>query len=187
MRVAGFCGLGVRHNIEVEDQVTAYFEYANGATGVFVTSTCEAPGTNRLEIAGQRGKLVLDDGKLCFTRNEITSGEFIRTSPLGFAKPDVRIIDIPVCSGGSHAEVMQNFVDAILDGVPLIAPAEEGINSVELANSMLYSSIEGRPIDLPLNGVVYEKMLKRLIEQSTCNKTVAQPLYEDISGSFQKA
>lgn len=78
---------GWSHDIEVEDQVSAYMEYPNGATGVFITSTGEAPGTNRLEIAGDRGKLIYENGKISFTRNEVLASEFLRTSPLSFAKP----------------------------------------------------------------------------------------------------
>ena len=75
-RVRAFAGLGKHHDIEAEDDVTAYFEYANGATGVFITSTGEAPGTNRLEIAGDRGKVVAEDGKVTFIRNEIPASEY---------------------------------------------------------------------------------------------------------------
>ena len=71
-RVRGFCQLGRYHNIEVEDNVTAYLEYSNGAAGVFITSTGEAPGTNRFEIAGTRGRVVLEKDKLSFIRNEVS-------------------------------------------------------------------------------------------------------------------
>ncbi|MBU6401730.1 MAG: Gfo/Idh/MocA family oxidoreductase, partial [Verrucomicrobia bacterium] len=152
VRVRGFCQLGRYHNVEVEDNVTAYFEYPNGATGVFVTSTGEAPGTNRFEIAGDRGRLVFEDGKLAFTRNEVPMLEFSRAAKTGFARPDVWNVEVPFdARGPQHTEITQNFVDAILDGAPLIAPAEEGIRSVELANVMLYSSLIGQTVQLPLD------------------------------------
>src|ERR1041385_2518140 len=88
-KVRGFCALGRYHSIEVEDDVTAYLEYANGATGVFVTSTGEAPGTNRFEIAGTMGKIVLENNQLKFTRNEVSMIEFSKTAKVGFAKPEV--------------------------------------------------------------------------------------------------
>ena len=94
-KVRGFCQLGRFHNIEVEDDVTAYLEWANGATGVFITSTGEAPGSNRLEIVGERGKLVVENQKVSFTRNETSMLEFSKTSKAGFAKPDVWNIDVP--------------------------------------------------------------------------------------------
>src|SRR5512139_2676616 len=114
-RVRGFCQLGRFHNIEVEDQVSAYLEYPNGATGLFASSTGEAPGTNRFEIVGTRGKLLLEADKITFTRNETDMLEYCRTSKSGFAKPEVWNVEIPfVASPNSHAVLMQNFVNAIL-------------------------------------------------------------------------
>src|SRR5437870_8740018 len=94
-RVRGFCQLGRFHQIEVEDNVSAYLEYPNGATGTFVSSTGEAPGTNRFEIAGTRGKLVLERDKLSFTRNDADMIQFSKSAKLGFAKPQVRHVAIP--------------------------------------------------------------------------------------------
>lgn len=173
-RVRAFAGLGKNHNIEVEDEVTAYLEYPNGATGVFVASTSEAPGSNRLEIAGDRGKLVLEDGKITFTRTEVPVSRFLKECPEWFAKPEVWKVEIPAeGKGGQHPEITQNFVDAILDGTPLIAPAEEGIHSVELANAMMYSHFSGQTAELPLDGAAYERMLQDLIARSTFQKKAA--------------
>src|SRR5216684_4693081 len=85
-RLQAFCQLGRFHQIEVEDDVTAYLEFANGATGTFVSSTGEAPGTNRLEIVGTRGKLILENNRLLLTRNETDALQFSKESKLGFAK-----------------------------------------------------------------------------------------------------
>ncbi len=166
-RIQANCYLGKYHDIEVEDEVTAFFEYPNGATGIFVTTTGEAPGTNRLEIVGTRGKVVSENGKTTFTRNEIPSDEYSRTTDEKFGHIDIWNCDIPTSGhGGQHVEITQNFVDAILDGVPLIAPAEEGLSAVEMACAMIMSSFEKRPIDLPLDGAAYEAMLKNLIAKS---------------------
>ena len=171
VRVRGFCGLGKRHDIEVEDEVTAYLEYANGATGVFITGTGEAPGTNRLEICGDRGRLVLENGELRFTRNEVPTGEFLRTSRDGFATPPVWQVTFPPVDGGAqHVGIMRNFTEAILDGKPLLAPAPEGIHSVELANAMLYSSLLGQTVELPLDSAAYERRLQQLIRESKATK-----------------
>jgi len=183
--VRGFCQLGRYHDIEVEDNVTAYLEYANGATGLFVTSTGEAPGTNRFEICGDRGKLVLEHGRLTFTRNEVPMREFSRTARTGFARPDVWDIQVPFEAGGlRHEEITQNFVDAILEDRPLIAPAAEGLHSVELANAILYSSILGQTLDLPLDGAAYEQQLRQLVDQSRFEKKVVQIVGEDFTKSF---
>ncbi len=188
-KVRGFCGLGKRHDIEVEDEVTAYMEFKNGATGVFITSTGEAPGTNRLEIAGENGKVVVEDGNVRFTRNEQSSIAFCKTANAPFAVPDTWDIEIPVKGeGGQHREIMQNFTDAILDGAPLIAPAKEGINSVELANAILMSSLSGKTVDLPLNGKAYERRLKKLAKESTfVKKTIKTAGRVDMAASFSHA
>jgi predicted dehydrogenase len=186
VRMRAFCQFGKWHEIEVEDQVTAYFEYANGATGVFITTTGEAPGTNRLEICGDRGKVVIENGEVSFTRNTVPMHAFCRTAKSGFATPETWNIKIPVNNGGGqHNEILQNFTDAILDGTPLLAPAVEGINSVELANAMLQSSFTGKTVELPLDGAVYEKMLKKLIRDSRFEKKAGpKGAAGDLSSSF---
>ena len=185
LRVHGFCGIGKRHDIEVEDEVTAFLEYPDGCTGLFVTSTGEAPGTNRFEIAGEMGKLVLEGGQLTFTRNEVPASEFSRTTTESFGRPETEVIEYQIeGDGGAHLEVLENFADAILEGADLIAPAEEGIRSVELGNAMLYSSLIGQPVDLPLDGAAYERELKKLIAGSTHAQKEVVASEVDIQSSF---
>jgi predicted dehydrogenase len=186
-RVRGFCQLGRYHNIEVEDNVTAYLEYPNGATGVFVTSTGETPGTNRFEIAGTRGKVVLENNRLSFTRNEVDMIQWSRAATVGFSKPDVWNVEIPFdTSPNPHALLLQNFVDAILDGTPLLVPGEEGLYSVELANVMLYSSLIGQTVELPMDGAAFEKKLQQLIAESKFEKTVREIAGDDFTKSFRR-
>src|SRR6476620_1528912 len=186
-KIRGFCQLGRYHNIEVEDNVTAYLEYANGATGVFVTSTGEAPGSNRFEIAGTRGKVVLEHDKLTFTRNETSMVEFSKSSKVGFAKQEIWNVELPFTNAPTpHATVMQNFIDAILDGAELITPGSEGLYSVELANAMLYSSLTDKTVDLPLDSAAYEQKLKQLISESKYEKQVTEVSTEDFTKSFHR-
>lgn len=168
--------LGKYHNIEVDDEVTAYLTYKNGATAVFITSTGEAPGTNRLEVTGTRGKVVVErGGGLEFTRNEVPMDEFCRTSEQSFAVPPRWNINIPTNgSGDQHKGILQNFADAITKGAKLIAPAEEGLKSVELGNAMLYSGLNDVKVTMPLNAAVYEKHLKKLIAGSKFVKKTAK-------------
>jgi predicted dehydrogenase len=170
-RVRGFCRFGRYHDIEVEDDVTAYFEYDNGCTGVFITSTGEAPGTNRLEITAEQGRLVMEHGKLSYTRNEQAMSAFSRTTRQSFATPPTWNVEIPVVQRGEqHLGILKNFTQAILKGEKLLAPAPEGIHSVELGNAILMSSQLGRTVDIPLSGAQYEKMLKGLIAKSRFKK-----------------
>jgi len=186
-RVRGFCQLGRYHDIEVEDDVSAYLEYPNHATGTFVSSTGESPGTNRFEIVGTRGKLVLEDNKLRFTRNETDMLEFSKTSKLGFVKPEVWNVGIPFENApNQHAILMQNFVNAILDGEPLIAPGEEGIHSVELANVILYSALIRQTVELPMDSAAYERKLNELIAASKVEKKVVQVSADDFTSSFRR-
>ncbi len=186
-RVRGFCQLGRFHQIEVEDHVTAYLEWANGATGIFVSSSGETPGTNRFEIVGTLGKLVLENNQLRFTKNEVDMIEFSRTAKQGFAKPDVWEIEIPFENAVlPHAIMLQNFVNAILDGEPLIAPGAEGIHSVELANVMVYSSLRGETVELPMDGAAWAAQLERLIAESKVQKKVMQVEAADFTASFRR-
>jgi len=186
-RVRGFCQFGRYHNIEVEDDVTAYFEYNDGTTGVFITSTGESPGTNRLEITAERGRVVIDDTGVSFTRNVVPVSEFSQTSKSMFGKPETWDVRIPVKGkGGQHNEILQNFVDAILDGTKLIAPAVEGIHSVELGNAILLSAFTGKTVDMPLNPRTYERRLKQLIANSKPRRKrkAGKNVASDMSKSF---
>ena len=186
-RVRGFCQIGRFHNIEVEDNVSIFMEWKNGATGVFVSSTGETPGTNRFEIVGTRGKVVLENGKLTFTRNDADMIEFSKAAKTGFAKPETTEENIPIENAEApHAALMQNFVDAILDGSPLMVPGEEGIHSVELANVMLYSSLIQQTVELPMDSAAFEKKLQLLIADSKFQKKVVEVSGEDFTKSFHR-
>ena len=186
-RVRSFCQIGRYHNIEVEDNVSIYLEWPNGATGIFVSSTGESPGTNRFEICGTRGKLVLENGKLTFVRNEADMIDFSKAAKSAFARPEVWNIEIPFeNTPAQHATLMQNFVDAILDGTPLLVPGEEGIHSVELANVMLYSSLINQTVELPMDSAAFEKKLNELIASSKFEKKVTQITSEDFTKSFTR-
>lgn len=168
-RVTALVGLGKRHDIEVEDEVSAILEYSSGATGVFVTATGEAPGVNRIEIAGDRGLLVYDNGTLSFIRNEQGTREYSRTTTERFGRSSVWNVTIPVKDNSfdeQHLSIHKNFRDAILTGAPLVAPLEDGVASLELANAMLLSGFTGKSVSLPLNAEAYSKELKKRIKRS---------------------
>jgi predicted dehydrogenase len=170
-KVRAFCHLGRYHDIEVEDDVTAYFEYENGTTGVLITSTGEAPGTDRLEIAAERGRVVIENDRFGFIRNEVPMSKFCQESADWFGKPQTWEVEIPISGhGGQHNEILQNFTDAVLDRKALIAPAAEGIRSVELANAMLLSTFTDTTVRLPIEGAIFEQLLNERIAGSTVGK-----------------
>lgn len=173
-RVRAFCYFGKHRNIEVEDDVTAFVEYENGATGVFVTTTGEAPGTNRLEISGDRGKIVIEDGKLTFWRLRVPESEFNATFEGSFGEPECWKCDIPIRGDyPDHKGITQNWVNAILHGEELIAPGEEGIKGLMLSNAMLLSTWTDNWVDLPIDEELFYSHLQKQIQQSESKKGVA--------------
>ena len=184
--VSAICRLGKHHDIEVEDDVTALLDYEGGASGVFTTSTGEAPGINRLEIAAENGLLTYDsqDDHMRWLRNDKTVTRAIAENA-GFEKPKFVTEVIPVPDeGGQHEEVLTNFADAILTGAELIAPAQEGLHSVELANAMLLSGARGKRIDLPMSERSYANLLKRRIATSSFEATAGDAPVTDLTDSF---
>ncbi|MDO3677672.1 Gfo/Idh/MocA family protein [Paenibacillus ehimensis] len=184
-RVRAFCHFGKYRNIEVEDDVTAYVEYENGATGLFVTTTGEAPGTNRFEVSGDRGKIVIEDGKLTFWRLRVPEPEFNREFKGGFGAPECWKCEIPVSAseGAQHKGITQNFVDHILHGKPLLAPGEEGIKGLTLSNAMHLSSWTDNWVDLPIDEELYYEKLQERIQNSTYKKETRKLDHMDVSGT----
>lgn len=165
-KIRGFAKFGKHHRIEVEDEVTGYFEHDNGMVGHFITTTAESPGTNRLEIVGENGKLVFENGELVFYRNAHSSKKQIAEAQAGFEKVKFTKEEISFEHHGKpgHRFIIENFVNAILDdSVTLMAPAIEGINSVMLANAIILSSHQGETVDLPLDGDAFVTLLDNFI------------------------
>lgn len=163
VKVQAFCHEGKWHHIEVEDDVTAYLEYPNGATGVFITSTGDAPGTNRLEVDLERAKLVCEDGKLMMYEMKVSEREFCFTSSEGFAKPEGEWTEVDAPGENTqHNGVLAAFADAILHGGELVAKGQEGINGLTLSNAMHLSSWLGHPVELPFDEELFlEELTKR--------------------------
>jgi predicted dehydrogenase len=188
-RVSGFASLGKYHHIEVEDEVTAYFEYENGMVGHFITTTAESPGTNRLEIVGEHGKLIFENRKLVFYKNDMSMFQKIETATGMFEKTENEIVEVPYEHHGQpgHRIIIENFADAILNGDELIAPAQEGIHSVMLGNAIMLSSFRKQAIDIPIDAEAYEQKLQELIQSSTFQKTDSiMEASVDVEASFNK-
>ena len=174
-RVTAVGGIGKWHPIEVEDEMSAILEYPNGAIGHFVTTTGEAPGTNRLEISGERGKIVAENDKLTFTRTRKNVTELREKSPDAFAMVERWTIDVPFKKSpamGEHERIVRNWIEAIQKGTPLIAPGEEGVKGLEIGNAMLMSAMERRGVDLPLDGAAYDQLIKDLTQKYGGKKTL---------------
>lgn len=181
-RVRAFCHFGKWHDIEVEDDVTAYLEYENGATGVFITTTGEFPGVNRLEISGTKGRLTVDESKLTYVKCSDTRDYLAAGS--GFGCPTYEEEEIEISEENPlHAGVCRNFTNAILGIEPLLTTADEALNSVELMNAMHLSSWTDETITLPIDGDKYYEELKKRIKTSRRKENVVD-IVLDTSGTY---
>ena len=162
-RVRAFVEFGRFHDTEVDDSVTAHVEYDNGATGLFVTTTGESPGTNRLEVVGDRGKIVMEGDRITFWRPRQSVSAFCK-NPGEAKRLEVWKCEIPASGGGeSHRGVTRDWISTIRSGSPLLAPGTEGINSLEISNAMLLSAWTDDWVSIPIDDdLYYEKLQERV-------------------------
>ena len=185
VKVNGFCKYGKWHDVEVEDEVTAYFEYDNGATGVFITTTGEAPGVNRFEVSGTKGRLVVEDEQLIWYKNEQDSLEFSKTTNNGFSAPKCEKIVVETDGKNpQHRGIINNFINALLGKEEFFVEGTEGINGVELMNAIELSGWKGgAPVTIPVNE---EEYLKELNERRATSrlKVVDDNQFANTAGTF---
>ena len=173
--VAAYCDVARYHRIEVEDDATLITRYANGATGLFVTSTGEYPGTNRLEISGELGKLVLEEGvlkwwKLQESENDVRWHSDNSMPQIPYEYTEERFED----DGPQHRGIIQNFANAILHGEKLISPGVDGLNELTLSNAAYLSQWTGNsPVALPLDNGKFDAMLKERADNSLTHEELA--------------
>ena len=182
--ITAFCDVAKYHSIEVEDDVTIFARYENGATGTFMTSTGEYPGTNRLEISGELGKIVLEKGKLTLYKLNQPVSEIIATYENGTAPVQECEIDCskPSTVPQGHMGILQNFTNAVLYGEKLISPGTDGINELTISNAAYLSQWLGnREITLPLDDEVFDRELAKRAENS---KYVACDSGEGVNNSY---
>lgn len=179
---------GKWHDVEVEDDVTAYVEYENGATGIFVTSTGDTPGTNRFEITLEKGKLICEDNHLYMWKCEedMTEPEFSATNEKPFGHMTFNKLEVETDGENPmHMGVMRAFSDAILYGKPLIADGREGINGLTLSNAMHLSAFLGKPITVKeLDHELYYSELMKRVAGSRKKAAVSSVTATDMSSTF---
>ena len=191
------CGLPVKvdahlhfgkwHDIEVEDDVTAYMEFENGATGVFITSTGDAPGSNRFELTLDKGKLVVENDKLYKYELDVPEPEFSKTNKVPFGQPKVTYSEVETDGQNpQHVGVLNAFAAHILHGAPLVAEGVEGIRGLTLSNAMHLSCFLGHPVEIPFDeDVYYEELMKRV--KTSRRKENVQTVVADTSSSYAGA
>ena len=184
-RIQAHLHYGKWHDIEVEDDVTAYAEYENGATGTFITTTGDAPGTNRFEVVCDGGTLLCEDGKtLTLKKLSMPESEFSKTTKKAFSAPAVEVIT-PELEGenSQHVGVLNAFAAAILRGEPLIADGREGINGLMISNAMHLSSWENRMVELPFDEQRFYDLLMERVKTSR-RKVNVNSVVTDTEGSY---
>lgn len=169
--VTAFCHRAKYHNIEVEDSAEIFTKYKNGAVGTFITSTGEFPGTNRLEISGTRGKLVIEEGRLKLWQTDIDERELCFDKNADPEKTAVHYSEyVPDTEASAHRGVLQNFADVIINGGQLIANGCEGINSLMISNAAYLSEWRGnREVSLPFSEKEFDEMLEKCRTESAEN------------------
>ena len=151
-RVQAHLSYGLWHDIEVEDDVTTFVEYENGATGVFVTTTGDAHGTNRFEIQMDGAKLVAEEGRLKLLEYEQLEPEWTKTNTASFATVPCREVEVELDGENpQHVGVVNAWGGAILRGEPLVADGREGIQGLTLSNAMHLSAFQGRAVEIPFD------------------------------------
>ncbi len=181
----GWCKFGKYHNIEVEDEATAYFEYADGMTGVFSTSTGEHPGTNRFEIAADKGFLVAENGKLKVTTFDSLSDYTLNTKYI-FGYPETAEVEETFADNGAqHSGVLTDFITAASTGAACAYEASQGYNSVCMANAILLSSWTNSDVTFPFDDEKYQELLAEKISKSSLKTDVRKDGILDFSKSFR--
>ena len=161
VKVRAFAHEGKWHDIEVEDDVTAYLEFANGATGVFIASTGDLPGTNRLEITCDQGKMICEGGKLWMWKLPMSESEGYRHGADAYPQPKIDPIEVETDGENlQHIGVTNAFAAHILHGTPLVAEGEEGVKALMLSNAMHLSAWLDRPVELPIDEELFARLLR---------------------------
>lgn len=175
---------GKWHDIEVEDDVTAYVEYPNGATGTFITSTGDTPGTNRFEIVCDGGTLTTDGGTLHLTRLEVPESVFTRENKTPFASPKAASCNVETDGKNEqHVGVMNAFAGAILRGEPLVADGREGIRGLTISNAMHLSAWTGKSVELPLDEHLFLNLLLEHVKTSR-RKEGIESVFASTEGTY---
>ena len=182
--ITAFCDTAKYHNIEVEDDVTIFARYENGATGTFITTTGETPGTNRFEISGTKGKMVLEQGILKLWLLKENERDICFGLKQNFVSPETEYSEFrPDTPETAHNGILQNFANAILFGEPLLAAGVDGINELMISNAAYLSQWTGnRECLLPIDAEAFDRELDKKISQSDfCDKTTERVISSDAS------
>ncbi len=184
-KITAICHEGKWHNIEVEDDVMIYAQYPNGATGTFITTTGDYPGTNRLEITLDKAKLICENGKLTVYELSVGTDEFTKNSEEGFGSIEYKVYEAELDGrNDQHIEVMNKFAASILRNEPMTASGQEGINGLTISNAAFLSSWLGETVSLPIDEDKFYELLQEKIKNSTFKKEVKEIVNENMDSTY---
>lgn len=183
--VYAFCEIGKYHDIQVEDSVRILARFPGGATGSFTTSTGEFPGTNRLEIVGTLGKIVIEEGKLKWWRLQEDERAFCKTCRDGSGKIPFTYEELEHEAIRGHQLILQNFADAIEKGTPLLAPGKEGIRALSIQNAAYLSSWTDSWVELPFDEQEYDRLLSLRQTEQVKHTSGTAEAHTDYSPRWQ--
>ncbi len=177
---------GKWHDIEVEDDVSCYCEYENGATGTFITTTGDYPGTNRFEIVCEKGTLVCDKKSLKLTTLDVSEPEFSKTNrTVVFGHPTATRRELEIeAENPQHVGVLNAFAANILRGEPLVADGREGINGLMISNAMHLSAWQKREVELPFDESEFKRELFLRVATSRRKVGVSDSSVGDTDGTY---
>ena len=184
VKVQAHVHFGKWHDIEVEDDVTAYVEYPNGATGVFITSTGDGRGTNRFEIQMDKAKFVVENDTLTMWEFEVDEPTFSKNceEPFGCLKTTMIAVETDG-QNPQHVGVLNAWANAILHEGKLVADGREGINGVILSNAMHLSAFLDKGVAFPLDEELYYNELMKRVATSR-RKTEVKTVFADTRGTY---
>ncbi len=184
-KITAICHEGKWHNIEVEDDVMIYAQYPNGATGTFITTTGDYPGTNRLEITLDKAKLICENGKLHIFELSIGTDDYTKNAEDGFGSIEYKEYDAELDGrNDQHIEVMNKFAASILRDEPMTASGQEGINGLTISNAAFLSSWLGETVSLPIDEDKFYELLQEKIKNSTFKKEVKEIVNENMDSTY---
>ena len=184
VKVQSFMRFGQWHDIEVEDDVTTYMEYADGHTGVFTTSTGDPHGTNRFEVQMDGAQLIAEGETLMLAELDQLEQDWTKTNKEAFGSVPCKVINVEMDGlNPQHQGVLNAWAGAILRGEPLVADGHEGINGLMLSNAMHLSSFLGKPVELPFDEqLYYDELMKRVATSK--RKSGGPAVFADTANSF---
>lgn len=184
-KIKAICHEGKWHDIEVEDDVSIYVEYPNGATGTFITTTGDCPGTNRLEITLDKAKIICENGEIKMYKLNMATSEYTKNADKGFGRIEGEWVTVETDGKNEqHSGVMNAFAAHILRGEELVAEGKEGINGLTISNAAFLSSWLDKTIELPMDEDLFYSLLQDKIKNSTLKKTVVEQIEQDMNSTF---